>query len=85
MKTALTELIRCPEGMLGEPSELVERGDLTNKEKIAVLRSWQTDLIELQTAADENMDGAADSATDGTATRLAQVMSALAVLQERQA
>jgi hypothetical protein len=84
VKTALRDMIRYPEGRLREPLELVERPDLTHQEKLAVLQSWQTDLVELQKAAEENMEGTGPL-PGGSGARLAQVMEAIAILREREA
>jgi hypothetical protein len=81
MNTVLQELIRDPEGQLGEPVKLVERSDLTNREKLVILESWQADLLELQKAAEENM-ASVNRDPGVTAARLAEVMAAIALLHE---
>lgn len=82
MKRDLDKLIRDPERAFEEPRELIERSDLSTNEKILVLESWQSDLIELQKAVEENM--ISDNRNPGeTAARLAQVTAAITNLREK--
>jgi hypothetical protein len=81
MNTVLQELIRDPESKLGEPVKLVERSDLTTREKLVILESWRADLVELQKAAEENM-ASVNLDAGVTAARLAEVMAAIALLHE---
>ena len=65
------------------PEELIERQDLSNRDKMKILKNWQADLIEMQTAADENMPSAT-AETGETAERLARVRTSMAKLLARQ-
>lgn len=75
-------LRRDPERTFTEPRLLVENDELSASEKLAVLESWQADLIELQKAAEENM-GSANVAPGTSAAKLAKVTEAIALMQER--
>lgn len=81
MKKKIQELIRDPDGAFREPAEVIERDDLSVDEKIAVLQSWQADLVELQKATEENMsDSGGDSGK--TAAKLSQVTAAIEQLEQ---
>lgn len=75
-------LSRDPDRTFSEPRLLVENQELSAAEKIAVLESWQADLIELQKAADENM-GSANVAPGTNAAKLAKVTEAIALMKEQ--
>jgi hypothetical protein len=71
-----------PDEEFSDPAELMERQDLSNEDKIKVLESWQSDLVQLLKAVEENMPGGG-TAPDDTAARLARVTAALTKLKER--
>lgn len=73
-----------PDEQFTDPAELTERQDLTNEDKIKVLESWQSDLIQLMKAVEENMPGDGSHPGD-TAARLAKVTAALTKLKDREA
>lgn len=77
-----SNLSRDPDRTFSEPRLLVESQELTATEKLAVLESWQADLIELQKAAEENM-GSANVAPGTNAAKLAKVTEAIALMKER--
>ena len=82
MSAKLQQLIRDPDGRFRNPVELLERSDLSDEDKITILQSWQTDLIELQKAVEENMQNATGDSGE-TAARLAAVTAAIAEFRER--
>lgn len=57
------------------PEAVVASDGLSPDQKIAILEDWRVDLIELQTAADENM--AARQGSGAVAEELRQVTEAL--------
>ena len=84
MTTEKLALIRDPAAQFRDPDELLQHTGLSESEKLEALESWQADLIELQTATEENMP-ASDEAFGKTATKLAKVRNAIRALQEREA
>ena len=67
-----------PEATYREPRVVLEDGSLSDAEKIQLLLDWRQDLLELQTAAEENMPNQRSDANG--ATRLQAVMDALITL-----
>ena len=61
-----------------EPRFLLDDGSRSDAEKIKLLLDWRQDLLELQTAAGENMPDQCGEANG--ATRLQAVMDALITL-----
>jgi CBS domain-containing protein len=59
------------------PAELVDRPDLSRRDKLAVLRQWDHDAIELMVADEENMGG-------GNTASLSDIRDAIRSLQARQ-
>lgn len=57
------------------PEAVLASDGLSPDQKIAILEDWRIDLVELQTAADENM--AAGKGSDAVAEELQQVSEAL--------
>jgi hypothetical protein len=45
--------------VFGQPEEILRATDLTEAQKIALLRQWDTDLRLLMVASEENMTGTA--------------------------
>jgi hypothetical protein len=64
-----------PQAQFASPMHVVHDGTLTHAQKLEILRSWELDARELQTAEDENMAG-------GEASRLAEVRSAIDQLEQ---
>jgi hypothetical protein len=60
--------------------ELLRRQDLSDKDKLTLLKDWQLDLTERMTATDENMNGTQDEGR--LAEQLRDVARALNVLEE---
>ncbi|WP_299441979.1 CBS domain-containing protein [uncultured Rhodospira sp.] len=54
--TAETPLLRYHLGLC-TPMELLQRPELSDRDKLAVLRQWEHDAIELMVADEENMGG----------------------------
>lgn len=73
-------LIRNPDREFVDPSELLERSDLSVKEKLLVLRNWHADLIELLKATEESM-GSAEPQAGENAAQLARVAAAITQLE----
>ncbi len=67
-----------PEATYHEPHLLLEDASRSDAEKIKLLLDWRQDLLELQTAAAENMPNQCGEANG--ATRLQAVMDALITL-----
>jgi hypothetical protein len=67
-----------PESAYREPRFLLEDGSRSDAEKIQLLLDWRQDLLELQTAAEENMPNQCGEANG--AARLQAVMDALITL-----
>jgi CBS domain-containing protein len=59
------------------PAELVDRPDLSRRDKLAVLRQWDHDAIELMVADEENMGG-------GNTASLSDIRDAIRSLQAPQ-
>ncbi len=68
----------APEAAYREPRFLLEDRSRSDAEKIKLLLDWRQDLLELQTAAGENMPDQCGEANG--ATRLQAVMDALITL-----
>jgi predicted Ser/Thr protein kinase len=81
--TKLQRLTRDPEASFDSPREVIERKDLSNREKIVVLESWQADLIETQKAVEENMTSEMLEPGE-TAAKLAQVIAAIGRVRQEQ-
>ena len=64
-----------PESTFLEPRFVAENKGLTRDEKIKVLLDWRQDLIERQTASEENM--LRESGSSNVAARLQAVTDAL--------
>ena len=62
----------------GAPLRVIESEELTPGEKIELLENWRLDLMELQTAADENMAGSEPDSGEA-AEKLREVNSALVI------
>ena len=70
--------IADPEAAYSDPRLVLEDGSRSDAEKIKLLLDWRQDLLELQTAAEENMPNQCGEANG--ATRLQAVMDALIAL-----
>lgn len=65
-------------------SALMDRSDISPREKLRRLESWQSDLIQLEKADEENMPRA-NGKPGETAAMLAAVTAAISTLRERSA
>jgi hypothetical protein len=70
--------ITDPQKAFAHPQHLVDAKGLSNDEKIRLLLDWRQDLLEMQTATEENMPGQRGDA--GVAVRLKDVTDALLAL-----
>jgi len=70
--------ITDPQKAFSHPQHLVDAKGLSDDEKIKLLLDWRQDLIEMQTASEENMPGQRSEA--GVAIRLKDVTDALIAL-----
>lgn len=59
-----------PRAHFGSPMDVVRAAKLSREDKLAILKSWELDERELQTAEEENMGG-------GEASRLSEVREAI--------
>jgi hypothetical protein len=80
--TVKQELIRNPDKEFRSPVELLRRNDLSSEEKLFVLQNWQADLVELQTATEENMSRSGGE-SGSTADKLMQVAAAITRLEDQ--
>jgi hypothetical protein len=80
--TVKQELIRNPDREFRSPVELLRRNDLSSEEKLFVLQNWQADLVELQTATEENMSRSGGE-SGSTADKLMQVAAAITRLEDQ--
>lgn len=71
----LDAAIGDPSSHFRSPMEIVKHPDLQHSDKLKLLRAWETDAIELETASEENMAG-------GEPSRLREVKEALRKLTE---
>ena len=79
--TGAERFLRDPDTAFEEPSELLGRSDLSISEKLRILRSWHADLVELQTATEENMSDETDHLPGEVAARLTEVATAITQLE----
>jgi len=70
--------ITDPQKAFEHPQHLVDAKGLPRDEKIRLLLDWRQDLLEMQTASEENMPGQRGDA--GVAMRLKDVTDALLAL-----
>jgi hypothetical protein len=81
MTRQLRKSARYADEHFSDPREVIDSSDLSDPEKIRLLESWQSDLIQLLKAVEENMPSA-NSQPGETAARLAQVTAAIAKVRE---
>jgi hypothetical protein len=70
--------IADPQKAFAHPQHLVDAKGLSDDEKVRLLLDWRQDLLEMQTATEENMPGQRGDA--GMAMRLKDVTDALIAL-----
>jgi hypothetical protein len=71
----LARALLDPAAVFDEPEEVLRREDLTREQKILILRRWEYDARELETASDEGMRGESPEILD-------RVLNALRALRE---
>ncbi len=76
-----SETITDPKKLFREPQSVLANKELSDREKINILENWKLDLMELQTATEENMPGAGTD-TDLVADELRAVIEALRVIRK---
>jgi hypothetical protein len=74
-QTRFDEALTDVSKIFGRPEDILRAEDLSDKQKIALLRQWDTDLRLLMVASEENM--AASTAPGRTAELLQAVHRAL--------
>src|SRR5579885_678065 len=62
-----------------EPADILRAGDLTNEQKIALLRQWDADLRLQRVASEENMTGTAPGRTAELLQAVRQALARLGV------
>ncbi len=62
-----------------EPADILRAGDLTNEQKIALLRQWDADLRLQMVASEENMTGTAPGRTAELLQAVRQALARLGV------
>lgn len=75
-----SEAMANPQRIFGEPRYVVTNEELSDQEKITILENWKLDLMELQTATEENMPGSGTE-TGGVADELGAVIEALRMIR----
>ena len=65
-----------PSSVFTKPIEVVECDEIGLEDKIAILKQWQYDAIELTVAEEENMAG-------GESSLLSRITRALHILREQ--
>ena len=53
----LEKALLDPSSVFKTPDDVLKCQDLTNKQKIKILRQWKYDALELEVAEEENMGG----------------------------
>ncbi len=75
-----SEAMANPQKIFREPRYVVENEELSDPEKITILENWKLDLMELQTATEENMPATGTEA-DSAADELRAVIEALRMIR----
>lgn len=76
------KLLCDPERQYVSPAKVVEDPDIAERDKLAILRNWKLDLIELLQASNENMASA--NVPPGTVSeKLREVAQAIEDLESR--
>lgn len=74
-----------PQSVFKHPEEVVHYRGLSHVDKLTVLRNWKQELVQLQTAGDENMPdqrGPGGHDSGDIASRLAAVTQAMIAVDE---
>lgn len=73
----LDQALLDPESAFAGPEAVVEHPDLDREQKIAILRAWEHDAVEVEVAEEEGMPGPEDDL-------LPRILQALARLTDGQ-
>lgn len=73
------KLMRNPQKEFQSPQRVLDAPELSDKQKIALLMNWRSDVMEIQRADGENMQNAAEDEGD-VAAELKRVTDALTQL-----
>lgn len=76
------QALLTPESVFGDPMEVVHTDSMTPEQKLAVLKRWEANAIDLDVAANESMT--ADTVNDGS-SRLRDVGKAILTLTDQEA
>jgi hypothetical protein len=52
---------KSPHAFFAEPQQVVDRADLSKRQKIAILRHWEQDALHLSASESEGMGGGEDN------------------------
>ncbi|MBO6521220.1 MAG: hypothetical protein JJ900_09885 [Rhodospirillales bacterium] len=69
----LEAMMADPAGHFQNPAEVVDAQDLSDAEKVEILRAWEVDARQLMAAAEENMLGGEDAHLDDVVDALARL------------
>ena len=72
------KLMKDPQAEFRSPERVLEDQELSDQQKIALLMNWRLDLLEMQRADSENMQGTSEE--DDVAAELKSVTDALTTL-----
>lgn len=61
MKEAASKAMENPTRKFANPAQVLHASDLGPEEKLAILKNWENEAHQLQTATEENMYGGEDS------------------------
>ena len=63
-----------PESIFADPMDVVETDSLTPEQKMTVLKRWEANAKDLETASSESMTGGARSRLDDVGAAIAELM-----------
>jgi hypothetical protein len=75
-----TKAFKIPQAVFGYPQAVLRCRELSHDEKLAVLRNWKQELVQLQKAGEENMLD--ERGPNDVGPRLAEVNNAMIALDE---
>jgi hypothetical protein len=71
----LAKALLDPAAVFDAPEDVLRREDLSREQKIWILRRWEHDALELETASDEGMPGEAPDRLDRVLNALRELGS----------
>jgi hypothetical protein len=77
MCPSISDVAANPTKIFDTPAQVLA-AHISNEQKLAILKSWEDEAHQLQTATDENMSG-------GEPTRLGEIRSAIDALEAQSA